>query len=479
MTLADSIIYGTREDVEIALKENIDVDVNDFDEYGYTPLIEAVIFNKTDIATLLLAHKAQPNQPDLTGRTPLHWAVDNSSLVMTKLLLDQKANPNAYTKGGQPVLTFPLLRRQEELKDLLYRYGADLNFAQDFINSKLVGHRFELEGQVHIVDTNGQFILLDYEGFFLEFTLVIIENSLHRFKSNYAAKKLQPYFKKILKMLDCLRVASELIKYQHYNIEYKQFDTRINRLLEHELILIPVAYEGHAITCIKCGDLWVKCDRGYNSRVEGSVVIYRVRNHELLTRNFIKNLIYKKHSREYVNQGINEYLGLLPIAELPLPPQVIGNCSWANVEASVPAMLFLLLLQERFRIDAQETANIQQSVMAIFEEWREWDKDRALEECIQSFNHASPARKASKAALLAAVLVQKCHYDVPRELHRAEKILPLLAIPEYQYILQSYIKVYIDNNKTEDGENLLHLLDMAAPKEVGSLLKHKPIENES
>ena len=54
MTLADSIIYGTREDVEIALKENIDVDVNDFDEYGYTPLIEAVIFNKTDIATLLL-----------------------------------------------------------------------------------------------------------------------------------------------------------------------------------------------------------------------------------------------------------------------------------------------------------------------------------------------------------------------------------------------------------------------------------------
>lgn len=476
MSLADEIIYGTKENVERALQAG--AEVNEMDEYGFTPLIEAAICNKIDVAELLLARDAIIDSPDLTGRTALHWAVDNHNLTLSQLFLEHKANPNAYTKSCQPVLVFPILRGQEELKDLLYRYGAKLNFAQDFINTKLVGHRFELEGQVHIIDCDGQFILIDFEGFFLEFTLSIIQNSLKRFINNYAAKALHPYTKKINKMLQCLSVASELIKYDHFSVEYKQHDDRINHLLDHELILIPVAYEGHAITCMKCGDLWVKCDRGYNSRNEGSVVIYRVMRPQLLTKNFIKDLIYKNHSRQYVNEGINDYLGLVKLTELPLPPQVIGNCSWANVEASVPTLLFLLLLQECNRYDPQEIIRIQGFVMNFFEQWREWDKDRALEECIQSFYNASSPRQASKIALLAAVLAQKCRYNVPRELRRAEKILGLLLIPQYQFILESYLKVYVENNKTEVGENLMHLLDLAAPKGKINFLREQPLSKE-
>ena len=455
MSLANTIIYGTPAEIEQHLQEG--ADVNQLDEYGFYPIIEAAITNSVDKAAVLIAHGADVNQADVTGRTALHWAVDNNNIPLCKLLLENKANVNAYTIGGQSALVYPLLREQHALKNLLYRYRADLNFAQDFINTKLLGHRYELKGYVDIVDSEGRFAELDYDGFFLEFTIDIIRHSLERFINNFAAKHLRSYFNYLQKIIHAYATASELLRYQQYTLKVEDYSNKIDSLLNQDLLLLPVAYEGHGVTFVKYKNLLVKCDRGENSKIEGTVVIYQINNLQQFNNGLIKHLLYKRQPKEIIHGGINQMLGLQTVGHLPVTSQIIGNCSWANVEAAIPAMLFLQMLEHNNT--KREIKKYRDTAMRFFNEWEEWDRDRALEECIQSFAGASKARKASKAAILGSILLQKCQYGVPKHAKNAERILTILTIPDYLYVLQSYIQVFWKNKRTPAGKNLVQLLD--------------------
>lgn len=455
VSLADQIIHGTTAGVAELLQAGYDA--NAIDEYGFTPLIETVIVNNLDMAKLVIHYGAEINAADLTGRTALQWAVDNNNLALCQLLLEHGANPNLYNHAGQPSLTFPLLRHQIPLKRLLYDYQADLNFALDFINTKLIGHRFELIGYTDIIDATGKFIPLNYEGFFLEFTVSAILQSLALYRRNFANREAKAYALQLEKMIQTFRSAAELIKFQHYLINVEEHAQKLDALLQQDLLLLPIANEGHALSFIKYGNLLAKCDRGANSKVEGSVVIYRINNSQLFNTDFIKNFIYEVHPREYIQRGINQILDLETIMVLPIPGQIIGNCSWANIEAAVPTMLFLLLLEQAQTPEA--LPQLQQKALDFYQRWLRWDQDRALSDCIKQFYDGSPARKAAKAAILAAILFQKCRYTKEIDLQRAEKILKVLNHRQYRYILKSYWKVYGKNKKDVMGTNLRELLD--------------------
>lgn len=455
MMLTDEILNHNKEKVEQMLLAG--KDVNALDIYGYTPLIEAAIANDHAIAALLIEHGAEVNKKDLVGSTALHWAVENHNMPLCELLLAKGADPNVYTKYGQPILVQPLLRHQQDLKELLYRSRADLKFAQDYINTKLIGHRFELAGRVDIVDSKGKFIEVDFEGFVLEFTIAIIQDSLLSFRNNFAARNLRSHFTELDAMIAAFQTAAELQRYQQYMTDISLHRGRIDNLARRDLLLMPVGYEGHAITFIRYGDLFAKCDRGENSLRNPSVMIYKMRDPRAFTPEFVRFLLYKKQNRYFVTEGIVQALDLEMIADLPLPSQLIGNCSWANVEAVVPTMLYMFWLYENPAASPGDKRRYQDLAQAIYKQWLEWDKDWALHQCVESFYDASPARKASKAALLAAVLFQTCHYAVPQDLQRANKILAVLSEANYQYVLESYLKVY---KKTEAARNLLELMDL-------------------
>lgn len=455
MSLAHEILFGTVENVDRMIQAGADVE--EVDEYGYTPLIEAAIANRVEMAQILLEYGAEINKSDVTGRTALHWAADNNNLPLCELLLANKADPNAYTTGGQPILIYPLLRKQTELKKLLYQGKASLDFAQDYINTKLLGHRYELVGQVDIVTAEERFIEIDYEGFFLEFTLDVVRNSLERYRNHFSARHLRTYFNYLHEIITSFANAIELMKFQRYTIDIKQYATQINAYLNQELLLLPVAYEGHAISFIKYKNLLVRCDRGENSKREGTVVVYQIGNPQRWTAEFVKQLIYKRQSREFVVDGIKDFLGLVTVETLPVEAQLIGNCSWANIEASIPAMLFLLQLQTSNA--ARDIQIYKGAALDFYREWTQWDKDRSLEECIHSFKTANKARKASKAAILGAILFQKCSYQVPKDLEKAEKIVEILTHPDYQYVIRSYVRVYWKDRQTREGKNLVQLLD--------------------
>lgn len=450
MTIANDIISHKMPDFEAYLHAGESLD--DIDEYGFTPLIECAITRQPKIAEQLIARKVDVNKPDVTGRTPLHWAVDNDDLEMTRLLLAYGANPNAYTRNGLSVLVYPVLRGQNALKQLLYHHGAQLDFALDFINAKLLGHRFELTGDVDIVNAEGEFIELDYEGFILEFTVAVVKDSLRRFVSSYSTRHLREHFPSLHSIMDAFTDAAELLQLQHLRMFSDANLKRLGELVKAPLLILPAASRGHALCFVRFHQWWAKIDRGENSLTEGSVTIYRITRPEAITVDFLQDFLYKKQNRAYFHKLINKQLGLLPRAQMPLSSQISGNCSWANVQAVVPVAYAMQRLKDIDDFNAMPA-------MALYDEWVEWDKDRALDESIQRFYLANRARKASIAAMLGGVLFQACNHGDRAHVVRAEKILSILVQPEYYYVLNSYLDEYCVKRLTKKGNNLLKLLD--------------------
>lgn len=452
MSIANDIINGVCPNFDHYIQSGESFD--DIDEYGFTPLIECAITDNLEIAEELLARKVLVNKPDVTGRTALHWAVDNNNLKLSTLLLDHGANPNAYTNAGLSVLVYPILRRQRALRDMLLKKGGKLDFALDFINAKLIGHRFELKGDVDIVNADSEFIELDFEGFILEFTISVVKDALYRFVHNYSARHLREHFSYFNAIINAFGIASELLKIQQHANMLQSQQNRLAAFLKEPMLILPVASRGHALCFVHLDDWWAKIDRGENSLKEGSVNIYRIKRPERINVNFLEDLLYKKQPRRFFQEVINYQLELEPILKLPISSQITGNCSWANVQAAIPVAYALLKLktQPGNQLDLD-------NIMDVYNQWVEWDKDRALNECISRFSVANSRRRASIAAILGAILFQTCDYNNPAHLVRAEKILTILTKPEYYYILASYLEIYCVKRLTRRGNNLLKILD--------------------
>ncbi|MCD6039675.1 MAG: hypothetical protein K0S27_1075 [Gammaproteobacteria bacterium] len=454
LSLADAIIEGQLDQMRLLLQSG--APVNTLDEYGFTPLIEAAIANNKEMIASLIEHGADVNLQDATGGTALHWAAENNNIHIAKLLLAQRANPNAYTFAGQPALVMPLLRQQHPIKKLFLHYGAHLEFAQDFINAKLLGHLFELVGTANIVSPDYRFVELDFEGFFLEFSLALIAESLAQFKNHFAARDVRHYMQFTQIIIDVIHRAARLMKYQQYQTDITQHRSEIDALIQQEPLIIPIGYEGHAITFIKVGDILVKCDRREDSRLFDNVFLYKINNMALVSIHFIRNLIYQKKSGAFVNEELPRLLDLIPITEIKVPAQISGNCSWANVEACIPALFFLLFSQAP---DFQnEIARYKTIALNFFKKWREWNKDRALNLCIQSFKQADAVRKACKAEILAAILYQSCREDNALNATRIEDILAVFSHLQYKHILLNYVKSYCYEDQSEEGKRFMQML---------------------
>ena len=454
VTLADAILSENLNSVRQVLRYG--EELNQIDEYGFTPLIEAAIVDNIELIRLLLDQGADPNLQDATGGTALQWAAENNDIAMVQLLLERGANPNAYNFSGQPVLVMPILRGQNELKNLLIKAGADLVFAQDYINTKLLGHMFELLGAAQIVDSHNKFVEVDFEGFFLEVTIGLISDSLAQFQNHFAARQLRRYSGLANFIVEIMKRASQLIRYQQYRVDTNKYRSTIDAIIQQEPVLIPVGYEGHAITFIKMDDIWVKCDRREDARLYDHIVFYKVGRPEHLTADFIKSLIYEKQNDRFINEEMDNYLGLQVYTELKIDAQISGNCSWANVEASIPTIFFLVLME--MNKDASAVSYYKTLALNFFTRWREWNKDRALHLCIHSYEEGDAIRKACKAEILAAILFQRCDVNNPADKERIELILNVLIKSPYEYLLQNYLRVYYYESYTEEGKRFAELL---------------------
>jgi hypothetical protein len=455
-SLADEIIYGNKQSVKTFI-ERFHPDLSEIDEYGYVPIIEAAICDKPGIAHYLVSQGADVNQKDMTGRTALHWATDNNNYDFCQFLLQQNINPNAYTIASQPALVNPLVRGHKKLTDLLVHHGANLDFAKDYVNGKMLGHVFNLQGAVDIVNANNVLVELGYEGFFLEFTLYAIREALAGYMHHYSARQFQPIFGYLRPILRTLTNAAKLIKFQQYNFDKRPYEQTIKEMLNRDLLLLPVAYDGHAISFVKFGDIWIRIDRGEYGREHGCINVYRIPDTSLVTQQFLYDLLYTKQHTQFITKELDQYLNLIPLTQIPIAEQITGNCSWANIEASIPSMLFLLYAYNNKEMREEE---MKKRSLHFYEHWITWYQDKLLSDCIDSFHDAkSMARKASKAATLGSVLLQQSHYENFQNVERVNKMLKEITIPQFHYIMASYLKAYCYPKMTPGGRNLINLLE--------------------
>ena len=454
--LSDEILFGNYANIVTII--NNGANVNKRDHYGLTPLIQAAISNNLDIAKLLLEHNAEVNRGDIAGCTALYWAAENNNYELCELLLKHGANPNLYTTDSQPILVHPRLRGQKKLISLLVDNGANVTFAKDFINAKLIGHRFELTGQADIINARGNFVAVKFEGFTIEFTLDIIRSTLITFINSSVGKHFPEYTNSLNKIVDILADSIKLVP-PRYKSEKEAHEIAISHVLKKQLLIIPVTYNGHAITFVKYMDLLARCDRGVNNFTD-TIIIYKVNNPYLMNEQFIKKLIYSSLDNQFLHGEIKQLLALEPIVTMPTKSQISGNCSWANVEAGVIAALFMLQYKRLGIANTKkEIAKLKSKTMKLYDTWVEWDKDRSLDDCIKNFHQTkSIAHKASKAAIMGSILFQRCSYGIKRELDRARKILAVLTLKEFKYILKSYIDVYCTVQAGAIGEKFSKLL---------------------
>ncbi len=263
---------------------------------------------------------------------------------------------------------------------------------------------------------------------------------------------MRQYFPYLHHVMDAFDIAGQLLQLQHLVHFTDESNAKLRQLLKAPLLVLPAASRGHAMCFVKFHHWWAKIDRGENSLKEGSVNIYKITRQEAFDVNFMREFLYKKQGRRYFHQVINQQLGLMPIAQIPISSQIAGNCSWANMQAAVPVAYALQQLFADGEMHADEA-------IRVYDTWVEWDKDRALDECVHRFYLANPLRKASIGSMLGAVLFQSCDYANAHHVLRAEKILTILTLHGYYYILQSYLEIYCVQRLTRRGNNLLKLLD--------------------
>lgn len=456
-SLANFIIYASATELKSQLPPGIDL--NDFDEYGYTPLIQTAIVNDVEKARVILDAGADVNLADLTGRTALHWAVDNDNHDLVQLLLERQADPNVYTIASQSVMVKPFLRNNEKMKDRLLNAGIDLDFTKDYVNFKLIGHRFQLRGFVDIVDPNGKFTELTYEGFILEFSLGAIRQSLADYCQNYAAKRMQTHFDFIEELVGIFDNAITLASFQHYLLKVEEKRNEIMSILKNDSLILPVGQDGHAITIIKHHNLLALCDRQQKQDPsQPSVKIFYNNRPSRITPELLTALLYKRQKLEDIEKILVTELSLQPLQSLHINKQVTGNCSWANVEACLPTFMIMksIYLNEK-GFNLMETV---EQAQRLYYHWQEWDKGRALQFCIKGYPEAHAARQAAVVTVLAAVFVQACQASLPLDQGRAQLIFPFLKIPQFAYVLESYIKIYCGYRKTDIGDNLKKLLQL-------------------
>lgn len=455
-SISQAILFGTTSEVVGLIERG--ADVNEKDIYGLTPLIESVLKENLDLAMLLLTHGARIDQQDISGQTALQWAVNRYVVPLVEFFLKKGANPNHYSADGQSILVNPILREQKELIDLLISFGADISFALDFINAKLIGHRYELNGRAMILSPRKRYIDLSFEGFYLEFTVGLIAQTLQRFMNSERGESFNVFATVLSKIVRTLKRSAEIIPYK-YTVEGPDLHGKLIRdVLGQDLVVIPVSYEGHAITFVKYGKLLAKCDRGVKKIVD-TVIIYEVGNPTASNPDFFKDLMYNNKTNAYINDEIKKILDLKPFVTLPARYQLSGNCSWANVEASVPAMMFMLMFKGNSG-SRGEIAALKKSIMNYYDTWVDWDKDRILNNELDAFMVESKEKKVAKASVLAAILFQRCKPFYPKEVDRAKRILAILVLPEYLYILKTYAKVYYTRMAGKTGEDFVRLLQV-------------------
>jgi type 1 glutamine amidotransferase len=123
-TIDESIARGDLDDVKLHLATD-PARVKRGPEAAMSPLHQAILRNRTEIALLLLERGADVNEPDRSQRTPLHLAVERASVPLVEALLARKAKPHERDRMGWTPLHHAAAKDRVAVAKALMKGGAN------------------------------------------------------------------------------------------------------------------------------------------------------------------------------------------------------------------------------------------------------------------------------------------------------------------------------------------------------------------
>jgi ankyrin repeat protein len=101
--------------------------VNQGDNYNYTPLHLACMHGHGEVACMLIDHNANVNQCNNYNMTPLHMACSNGHVEVACMLIDHNANLNQCNNNNNTPLHWACHNGHVEVACMLIDHGADIN----------------------------------------------------------------------------------------------------------------------------------------------------------------------------------------------------------------------------------------------------------------------------------------------------------------------------------------------------------------
>lgn len=106
--------------------------VNEEDDFGYTPLLVSTILNNIHLVKVLCEAGANPNKKSTNGNTPLIIAADDGDFEITKTLIEHKADINFSSTDGNTALFAAVGKNNDSIAEILLQNGANLNLFNSF-----------------------------------------------------------------------------------------------------------------------------------------------------------------------------------------------------------------------------------------------------------------------------------------------------------------------------------------------------------
>jgi hypothetical protein len=254
------------------------------------------------------------------------------------------------------------LKKDQALMEVLVKNGTDRTCAEDYILIKSLGHHFELEGFGLYKNYNLLISLVDYQGFRLEFSVSHLHRQLESHIS--AGKWPSPHAEEILEALrkaEKMRFLKKALPSEQ-EAGFLEYLGRVN--------FIPMAFDGHAVCLVYSPNFVACCDRSQGQK--NTTVIYKMT--QSLTPDQVSLFLYSKKNREFWT-NLPSMLGWTAIASVAIPFQVVGNCSWANIE---PAPI---LLEALIELEHGQDPN-SKIWLENWAQWSNWNKNNLIQQAL-------------------------------------------------------------------------------------------------
>lgn len=119
ISLYEAVRNNDLEKIQKLIDQNIDVD--EMDETGNTPIMIAATNNSAEAAKLLIESGADINKTTGNKYTALMFAVVNNSNKVAKILLDAKADIYIRNTNGKDVYEIAKEKNNAELQDMIFK----------------------------------------------------------------------------------------------------------------------------------------------------------------------------------------------------------------------------------------------------------------------------------------------------------------------------------------------------------------------